>query len=122
MKVNFGEIWPKATGLIGNPVLDIHVTFWRKTKVICWISALNHVEWYVAQHIFEKICLEVPSHIFSKIFFFEKTFYFLKDDSLSGIRLFLSKWKPFLSQKTLHPPAYTKAPHVLKQSMIEKMF
>jgi hypothetical protein len=26
MKVKFGEIWPKATGFTGKPVLDIHIT------------------------------------------------------------------------------------------------
>ena len=54
VKVNFGEIWPKAIGFTGNPVLDIHITLWRKTKVIFGISASNYVEWHVAQHIFQK--------------------------------------------------------------------
>jgi hypothetical protein len=94
VKVNFGKTWPKATGLTGKPVLDIHITLWRKTKMIFGIKALNYVELYVAQHIF----------------FLKKTFYFLKDYSLSGIRLFLTKWKPFPSQKTVCQPAYAKAP------------
>jgi hypothetical protein len=94
VKVNFGKTWPKATGLTGNPLLDIHITLWRKTKMMFGISVLNYVESYVAQHMF------------SKNFVFEKTFYFLKNDSLSGIRLFLSKWKPFLSQKNCMSACY----------------
>ncbi len=54
VKVNFCKTWPKATGLTGNPVLDIHSTPWRETKVIFGISALNYVESCVAQHVFLK--------------------------------------------------------------------
>jgi hypothetical protein len=81
VKVNFWRkpidtgFWPK------NPVLCIHITFWRKTKVIFGISASNHIEWYVAQYIsqkkffFEKKAEVLPS-LFSKKKFSWKTFYF----------------------------------------------
>ena len=91
--------------LVENPILGMHITLWRKTKVIFWISALNYAEWCVAQHIFQKNNFSkkygsgTPPAILVRKFFFEKTFCFLKDDSLSGIRLFLSKWKLFLSKK-----------------------
>ena len=54
VEVTLGEIWPKLAGLTENPVLGIYVAFWRKTKVIFGISASNHIEWYVALHIFKK--------------------------------------------------------------------
>ncbi len=104
--------------LTENPVLDIHITLWRKTKVIFGISALNCIELYVAQQLFtKKFFLKKkgwgahPAIFFRKIFFLGKSFYFLKNDFLSGILSFLVKWKPFLSKKTACPPVSAKASH-----------
>jgi len=77
MKVNLGEIWPKATGLTENPVLDIHITLWRKTKVILGISALKYVESNVAQYTFQKNFLKKYAWKSAAIFF--RTIIFLKN-------------------------------------------
>jgi len=49
------KVWVKNPRfLITNSILGIHITLWRKTKVIFGISAFSYLEWYVAQHIFQK--------------------------------------------------------------------
>ncbi len=74
----FYQMPKNPRSLVGNLVLGIHITLWRKTRVIFEIRALNCVEWYKAQNIFKKKFLEkmgwVLQAYFFKIFFLKKAF------------------------------------------------
>ena len=86
------------------------------------ISASNYIEWYVAQHIFQKTKFfekkaEFPPVIFIwKKFFLENLLFSKKNHFLRGILLFLVKRKSFLSKTAACPPTYVKVANCAHQN------